>query len=377
MDETAPGIIFDADGVCDYCHLHDGLDRRYPLTPEGEATFLQTVERIKEHGRGKAYDCVCGLSGGRDSTYTLYMAKKVFGLRPLAVYFNDGFGNPVAGKNMQTATARLGVDMRTVTSDWRESKDLKLAALKASIPELNLATDIGIATALYGMAAKENVNYIFIGQSFRTEGISPLEWHYLDGRYLHAISRQFGTLRLRPWKPTDPGFHLDLPQLMYYTLYRRIRTVMPLYHLRYVRTEVDELLVRELDWKNTGAHYYDDLFQGLLTYVLRTKFNVDRRKFNYSALIRSGQMTREEGLQKISEVSVIEDEKVIGLCLKRMGITREDFEAMLAQPKKTFRDYPNLMSLFSRMKWGIWVLAKLQLIPMSIYEKYCNLGKRT
>ncbi|MFH0780856.1 MAG: N-acetyl sugar amidotransferase [Pseudomonadota bacterium] len=372
MDTTVPRITFDRDGVCNYCHLHDVLDARYPLNNMGEQRFHSLVNKMKNHGRGKTYDCICGFSGGRDSTYTLYLAKKL-GLRPLAVYFNDGFGNPIAGENMQKAIAKLNVPMRTITADWRESKDLKIAALKASIPELNLATDIGIASALYGVATKERVRYIFIGQSFRTEGIAPLEWHYLDGKYLHAIHKEFGSAPLRRWRPTAPGFHLDLPQMAYYLLFKGIRTVMPLYHVRYVREEVDQLLLRELDWVNTGAHYFDDLFQALLSYVLRTKFNIDRRKFNYGALIRSGQMTREAALEKIGAIHVIEDEKIINLCIKRLGLSREEFDAMLAQPPKSFWDYPNLVVVLKRFRYLIKVLAEMHVVPGSAYEKYCNL----
>ena len=79
------------------CRLHDILDAEHPLTPEGERKFRGIIARIKRGGRGKAYDCVVGISGGRDSTYTLWLAKQL-GLRPLAVHFNDGFGNPVAGE---------------------------------------------------------------------------------------------------------------------------------------------------------------------------------------------------------------------------------------------------------------------------------------
>src|SRR5690606_19116278 len=139
------------------CRLHDKMERQYPLTEEGKRKFETILERIRRAGRGKPHDCVVGISGGRDSTYTLYLAKKVWGLRPLAVHFNDGFGNPVAGQNMRRATARLGVKLITISSDWRESKDLKIAFLKASTPELEEGTDLGIATSLYGVAAKENI----------------------------------------------------------------------------------------------------------------------------------------------------------------------------------------------------------------------------
>jgi hypothetical protein len=179
--------------------------------------------------------------------------------------------------------------------------------LKASTPDLNLATDLGVTAALYGVAAQENLKTIFVGQSFRTEGIAPLEWNYLDGRYLHAIHRRFGSIALRPWKPDDPGFHLDWNHLLYYSVFRGIRVITPYYFMNYVRTEVDQIIKDELGWVNTGAHYYDDLYQSLLTQILRTKFNIDRRIFNYSALIRSGQMTRQSGLDLTREVYAVED----------------------------------------------------------------------
>ena len=150
VDTTFPGVTFDQSGICNFCKVHDKLEQEFPLGERGRAKVERMVDEIKKNGKNKKYDCVCGISGGRDSTYNLYLVKKVFGLRPITVYFNDGFGNPVAGENMVKMTARLGVEMRTITSDWRESKDLKLAFLKASTPDLEEGTDLGIATALYG-----------------------------------------------------------------------------------------------------------------------------------------------------------------------------------------------------------------------------------
>jgi len=347
------------------------MDKEFPLTPEGKNKFDQIIANVKKVGRSKKYDCVIGVSGGRDSIYTLYMAKQ-WGLRPLAVYFNDGFGNPVAGQNIKQATSKLGIEMRTITADWRESKCLKVACLKASTPDLNLAADLGIATALYGVAATENIRYIFIGQSFRTEGIAPLEWNYLDGKYLAAIHKQFGSIPLRKWKPNDPGFNLNLMHLAYYVVWRRIRIITPLYYLPYVRSEVDEIIKRELEWENTGAHYWDDLYQSLLTYVLRTKFKIDRRRYNDAALVRSGQMTHEEALGQLESVSEIENPKVIDLCIKRLGLTREELDEILDAPVKSFWDYPNLMSTLRRFSPIIKILAQFDLVPKSSYKKYCE-----
>jgi tRNA(Ile)-lysidine synthase TilS/MesJ len=179
IDTTVPGVKFDEKGECSYCKIHDKLDKQYPANEKGKKRLDNIIKKIKARGRNNRYDCVTGVSGGRDSTYILYLAKQL-GLNPLAVHFNDGFGNPVAGENMKKATQRLNVELRTVTSDWPQSKDLKLAFLKASTPDVEIGTDIGIATALYSVCVKENIKFILTGHSFRTEGISPLEWCYLD-----------------------------------------------------------------------------------------------------------------------------------------------------------------------------------------------------
>ena len=106
VDTTVPGARFDGRGECSYCRIHDRLEREYPLTAGGERKLHHLLDRIKAAGRGRKYDCIVGVSGGRDSTYTLWLTKQ-FGLRPLCVHFNDGFGNPVAGENMTRAAAAL------------------------------------------------------------------------------------------------------------------------------------------------------------------------------------------------------------------------------------------------------------------------------
>lgn len=374
MDTSVAGITFDEKGECNFCALHDRLEQEFPLNHEGEKKLECIVREVKRKGRGGKYDCLLGVSGGRDSIYTLYYVTRILGLRPLAVHFNDGFSNPVAGENMIKATKKLGVDLRTVTSDWRESKDIKIAFLKASTPDLEEGTDIGIGTAFYGIAARENIKYVLFGQSFRTEGIAPLSWNYLDGKYLKAVHRRFGTFKLRGWKPNDPGFNLDLPQIAYYAVWRGIKTIPVLYYVKYIRSEAEEIIKKEFDWVYPGAHYFDDLYQSLMTYVLRKKFNIDRRIYNYSALVRSGQMPREEALLRVKDIYVIEDPKVLDLCIKRLGISKEEFESFMALPPQTFHDYPNHYELLKKFKPLIRLLSRLHFFPATTYDKYFNCG---
>ena len=369
IDSTVAGARFDRSGECNYCKMHDELDRAYPLNEKGRENFEHLMGTIRENSRDKPYDCVVGISGGRDSTYTLYLLKKM-GLRPLAVYFNDGFSNPVAGENMTRATKILNVDMRTITSDWRESKDLRIAFLKASTPDFGMPTDLGIAAALYGVAAKEKIRHVMIGQSFRTEGVCPLEWLYFEGKYLKQVHRLFGSVPLRPWKPEDPGFNLGLSEFCYYAFIKRIKTILPLYYIEYNRTDVDEILSSELGWVNTGAHYYDGLYQSLMTYILRVKFGIDRRLFNYAALVRSGQMTRKEAIEKTHKIYSIEDPKIIQLCIKRLGLTPEEFDEIMALEPKTFKDYRTNYNFLVKIRYLIKITTYLHIVPKSTYMKY-------
>lgn len=374
-DNTVPGIEFDSNGVCNFCHFHDMLCSMFPNDNKGKKILSRIFNNVRTKGKLKKYDCVLGVSGGRDSTYLLYLAVKKWGLRPLAVHFNDGFDNPVAGENMVNACKKLGVDLRTITSDWREARELKIDFLKASVPDLNLGTDIGIATALYGVATKENIKYILIGQSFRTEGVKPLSWSYFDGDYLRHVHKLFGTVPLRPWKPTDPGFNLGIKELFYYTVIKGIKTITPMYYFPYIRKEAEQAIISELDWVYPGAHYYDDLYHSLLKYVHRVKFNIDLNMNSDAALVRSGQLDRNIALERAHGIYAIEDPKVIELCIKRLNLTQEEFNNIMGLPPKTFYDYKTSYRYIRLFKYPIKILSHLNLIPKVAYYKYFMCGK--
>ena len=101
--------------------------------------------------------------------------------------------------------------------------------------------------------------------------------------------------------------------MFYYSIIRRIKTIPILYYSDYIRSDVDEILADKLKWQNPGAHYFDDLYQSLMTVVMKKKFNIDRRIYNYSALVRSGQMKRSDALKKVNSQNAIEDPQIIKL----------------------------------------------------------------
>lgn len=375
QDSTVPGIEFDKDGVCNFCHGHDELTKIFPNDVRGQQFLSNLFDKIKKDGKDKPYDCVVGISGGRDSTYLLWCCVKIWNLRPLAVHFNDGFDNPVAGENMLKAVEKLGIKLITITSDWREAKDLKITFLKASTPDLNLGTDIGIASSIYSVAHKEKIKHILIGQSFRTEGIKPLSWAFFDGDYLRNVQQQFGTVQLRKWKANDAGFNFGIKELFYYSIIKNIKTYTPFYYFPYIRKEGQEIIEKELGWVYPGAHYFDDLYHSLIKYVHRVKFNIDMNMNSDSGMVRSGQLDREVALKRKHGVYAIEDPKVIDLCIKRLAISKEDFDHYMTFPIKTFRDYKTSYNIIRWMRFPIYILSQLHLIPKITYYKYFKFGK--
>jgi len=191
LGTTVPDIRFDEKGVCNYCKIHDKFEEKYPLNENGKEKLRELINKIKLKGKNKKYDCVVGISGGTDSTYCLYLIKKM-GLRPLAVHLDNGWDSQIAVDNMKKAVEKLGVDLKTIKVDWEEFRDLQISFLKASVPDAEIPTDIAIYSILYRVAAELGVHFVLNGHSFRTEGTAPISWTYMDGKYLESVHKRFG-----------------------------------------------------------------------------------------------------------------------------------------------------------------------------------------
>lgn len=375
QDTTVPNITFDSNGVCNYCHFHDMMEELFPNDERGEKYLSKLFNQVRKRGQDKKYDCIAGISGGRDSIYLLYCLVKEWGLRPLAVHFDDGFDHPVAVDNIRKACEILQVDYRTIRFDAEESKALKVDLLKASTPDLNLGTDLGIASSLYGEATREGIKYIFIGQSFRTEGVKPLSWSFFDGDYLRSVHRQFSGKSLKKWKPTSPGFNFGVKELFYYTFIKGIRTYTPFYYWNYDRPQAQKIIEDELGWVYPGAHYFDDMYHSLIKYVHRVKFNIDMNMNSDAALVRSGFMNREDAIARAHSVSVIEQDEIIEKCIKQLGMTKQEFDEYMSLPPKTFRDYKTMYSWIRPFRGLIKIASHLNLIPKVTYYKYFVLNR--
>lgn len=364
-DNTVPGISFDSGGVCNYCHTHEQLNQEYPTGGKGEKLLREIADKIKKEGRRKKYDVVVGVSGGCDSSYLLYRTAQL-GLRPLAVHFDNTWNSTVAVENIHNVLKKLDVDLYTYVVDNKEYDDIYRSFLKAGVPDTEAPTDIGLAVTLNLAAEKYGIKYIFEGHSFRTEGIAPLGWIYMDGKYIESIQKQFGTYPLKTYP------NMLLFNFIKWTALLGIKKIRPLYYIDYIKKDAMELLTSEVGWKWYGGHHLENRFTSFWhTYFMPQRYGIDTRLLGYSALVRSGQITREQGLEQIQKAQEYNPE-LIEMVKKRLGFSDEEFANLMNLPKKTYRDYQTYKRTFECMRWFWWLMYKLNRVPKSFYMKFTS-----
>jgi N-acetyl sugar amidotransferase len=340
MDTSDPGIYFDEEGNCNHCN--EFLNKRAHFSYQGEVSdnmLSELLKSMKAAGRNKNYDCIVGLSGGVDSSYTAWKAKEM-GLRVLGVHLDNGWNSIEANQNIRNVASKLDIDYECVVLDWQEFKEIQRAFLKASIPEADTPTDIAILAVLHKMASKHGVKYILSGGNFATEGILPKHWHYnaKDLRYFKHICSNFGPVKLRSF-PTF-GFVKEA----YYKIFKGIRMIYFLNYLSFDKTESISLLKEKLDWKEYGGKHYESKYTGFIqSYYLYNKFNIDYRRATLSSQICAGTVRREDALVVLKNKPYTEDRASIEMkyIAKKLDFSEEKFNALLMDKPYWYTRYPN------------------------------------
>lgn len=366
FDSNTPSIHFDEQGICNYCHMVDDLEKQYGTgQPEGEARLRSIIEEIKQKGKGKKYDCVVGLSGGTDSSYMLAKAIE-WGLRPLAVLYDNTWNSAIATENIRKVTGQLNTDLFTIVVDNKESDDIFKSFFYACVPELDCATDIAIAETLYRAASKYGVKYILEGHSFKTEGVAPLGNNYFDGKYVESIHKKYGKLRMKTF-PNMPFL-----SFMKWILVKKIKKIRPYWYMDYSKEAARNYLQQTFNWEYYGGHHLENRLTAFLhTVWYPRKFNYDARNWSLSAAVRSGHMSREDALAEYRE-PITPDPELIVYFKKRLGISDEEYERIMTGEKRTYREFKTYKKRFERLRPLFYLLAKANLVPMSFYIKYTS-----
>jgi N-acetyl sugar amidotransferase len=353
MDTTVPDIHFDQNGECNFCKDYNNrITKDLYYDSSGQTGLENLIAKIKKSGAKNDYDCLIGISGGVDSTYVAYLVKRKYGLRPLAVHLDNGWNSELSVANVEQIVKRLDIDLYTHVLDWEKFKDLQISFLKSSISNIEIPTDHAIWAVLVRTAAEKKIKYIISGNNIVTESIMPESWLYgsKDARLITGIHRQFGHFNYKSFPKLSTLNYID------YLLLRGIRWIPILNYVPYVKQEAKQIITEELGWRDYGGKHYESIFTRFFhAYYLPRKFGYDLRRSYLSALILSGQMTREEALREVEAPpapaeQLQEDRDYV---IKKFGLSTEEFEKIMMNPTKLFSDYPNNDALWHSLDWFV------------------------
>lgn len=339
------------DGVCEYCKLQDTL--RANANPDH---WPGVLAKIKKAGNGKQYDCLIGISGGEDSSILLYLAVKEWGLRPLVIHFDNRFNRKEANDNIALLSEKMNVNFTRYYLDQTEYNTLTDSFIAAGVQDADIPNDIAMAKLMYSAARQNGIKYILNGHDFRREGSSPAAWSYMDAKYVQSVYRSFTSKELKNyplytfWDQIVSGF-------------LGIKQVRPYHYSDFSRGTILSKL-KEMGWQDYGGKHNENIYTAFVgNFLLPHKFKIDKRRTYLSAQIREGFIDKEyakEILTKRPEFN-----------LDDLG-ERKDMVMYLAersriQPRTNFARYN-----FKRWKVVIWLLAKLKIVPWTMFAKYCR-----
>ena len=349
MDTTDSNISFDQNGVCDHCNTFlREIKPKWHTDERGEKEIKEIVKKIKKKGKGKDFDCIMGMSGGIDSSYLLYLAVKKLGLRPLVFHVDAGWNSQEAVNNIEKMVDKLGLDLYTEVIDWEEMKDLQLAYFKAGVSNIDTPQDHSFFATMYKFANEHNVKYILTGGNYSTECVrNPLEWMYYqsDSIQLKDIYKKYGSGKLKNFPITNILWHK-----VYLPYVKGIKLIRPLDFMEYDKEAATQFLVNEFGYQRYPQKHFESRFTRFYeSYWLTKKFGYDTRKVQYSSLILTDQMTREEALKKLESPAynpdTIKDD--FEYIATKLGITVEELQSYMDQPNRSNKEFKSQESVYS------------------------------
>jgi len=322
LPETFPGIRFDEDGVCNYCLSYQ------PVQVFGEEALVEVLDSYR--GKGKEYDCIVPISGGRDSSYVLHQMVKKYDMRVLALTVDSGAIMPEGYRNIERVTSALGVDHvwikdeKQIETARKNTKIkfhawLKKPSIHTIVPTLN-AGDKTMNLRIYRYAKKHEIPLVVGGNNV---GNSSFEQEHFKTGFLGVFPDERGMYST--YDRIKLSFLLGLEFFKNYHNYHwsvfkeyvtgayvyffesmlRPKGVTPLGFYDYIywnEKDVVSTVRNELGWEgvsDTPATWrIDDAAYPLIDYLYLRLVGFNEFDEFYSKLIREGQVSRDEGLKR-------------------------------------------------------------------------------
>jgi N-acetyl sugar amidotransferase len=340
MDSTSLGIIFYEHG-CNYC---DDFKKLLTKNKKKE-NLISLISSIKKNKKSK-YDCIVGLSGGLDSSWTLVKCKE-FDLNPLAVHMDNGWNSELAQNNIENLVKTLNVDLYTHVIDWYEYKNLMQSMFDAHVLDVEILYDNAMLAVNYNLAKKYNVKYILGGTNLSTEGMrmpKNMNWFKYDKRNIRSIAKIFGKIKIK----TFPL--IGIIDLIYFHFVAKIKWISFLDYFDFEKKTALSSLVNEYKFKPYPYKHYESIFTRFYQgYILPNKFKIDKRILHYSTLIMTNQMKREDAIKDLYKIPYPSEDmlkKDKEYFLKKMNWSNKQLDDYLVKPAIDHDFYPSEKKLW-------------------------------
>ena len=352
MNTSVPDIVFDNQGICNYCkNAKLRIDKEYKDKKKDDTIFNNLIKDLKKNKRTK-YDCVIGISGGIDSSYVAYILKKN-GINPLAVHFDNGWNSELAIKNIETILHKLDLSLKTVVVDWEEFKKIQLAFIKSSVSNLEIPTDHAILSTLLMIASKYNLPIVH-GGNLSTESIMPASWMH-DNKDFWLIRKlcKINNIKIK----TFPI--LSIRKIIYYFFIKRIKYIGILNYINYDKSEALRVL-EGLGFRQYEQKHFESIFTRFFQgYILPKKFKIDKRRAHLSSLIITRQISREKAMQTLSKNFIYNEDQIAKdkeyFC-KKFNFSDDDFDKYLLEKEVSADKYSYFNKIFKKFSKQISIL---------------------
>ncbi len=347
MDTTADDIIFDKFGVCNFCK---DFEKRQSELKNNKKDLSKLINQIKTQGEGKKYDCIIGVSGGVDSSFSLLKACEL-GLRPLAVHLDNGWNSELAQYNISKLIRNCKVDLFTHVINWKEYRKLQQAFFDANVMDVELLMDNAMLSVNYKMAKKYNIKFILSGTNTATEGFRiPSNWSWFknDAKNIRSIVKKFSDQKIN----TFPSFSTF--DFIYYEIMNKIEWILFPDYFDYTKDGAIELLKNKINYKPYPYKHYESVFTRFYqAYILPRKFGIDKRKLHLSNLLISKEINREQALRILQQPTyptIDQEKKDIKYFLKKMNWSMKQLEEYISRPEIKHDSYPSEKTKWEKLK---------------------------
>ena len=346
LNDNYPGLTFNDKGECSFCVKYQNF------TPIGEDHLIREFEAARAIARKRniEFDVLVPLSGGKDSTYMLYLATKKYHLRVLAMTYDNGFLSELALKNIETTVKNSGAKHIFSRPDPEILKSVYQTMFRHT-GDICGACDIGTNTTILRVSHDYKTPLIF-------SGVSPLENDSFVPDTVQDVSRfkhimkKFGTLNRKQLNE-----FLIYPNLNYFlqSYYKRIgyfgKLIFPLFYIdNPFDKEMGEIIHRELGWddpKNSEyTKHFDCIAEPFTNFVRNQIYGYERRICQYSNMIRRGEIAREKAFQMLAADNLMEMPDHTEKVQEYLGVGKDDLPSIFAYHPLKYEKFTSKMNRF-------------------------------